>query len=289
MIAYAPYTPLIEAAKPRAELWRFGLGVMLIAAGYIALGQYYFRMLSPLVRGDLDTAGTPGAMLLLLFSFGCLSAAVIAVTLVLHGRSLWTLVGAPSLWWRSFVIALIAAVALTVVVIILPPYGYGEEMAPGLPLGTWLALLPLSLAAVFIQTSAEELLFRGYLQQQLAARFASPLVWIGVPSVLFALGHYLPEQAGENAVMIAVWAGLFGLMAADLTARTGSLGPAMAVHFFNNVLAMLYAAVPDDLNGLALYILPFGMADAEALAAWLWVDLAMMFTTWLAVRLALRR
>jgi len=237
----------------------------------------------------MGAADTPGTMFLLLFSFGCLSAAVIAVTLVLHGRSLWTLTGAPRAWAGHFAIALFAAVALTAVLAVLPPYGFGEELTPALPMRTWLLILPISLLAVFIQTSAEELLFRGYLQQQLAARFASSLVWMGVPSVLFALGHYAPDMAGDNAVMVALWAGIFGLLMADLTARTGSLGPAMAIHFLNNALAMLITSVPDELSGLALYHLPFGMADEEVVASWLWVDFGVMFTTWLAVRLALRR
>jgi DNA-directed RNA polymerase subunit RPC12/RpoP len=40
---------------------------------------------------------------------------------------------------------------------------------------------------VLIQTGAEEVLFRGYLQQQLAARFASPIAWMVLPSAIFAL------------------------------------------------------------------------------------------------------
>ena len=162
-------------------------------------------------------------------------------------------------------------------------------MLPQLPLGRWTALLPLSLLAVLVQVSAEELLFRGYLQQQLAARFASPLAWMVVPSALFALGHYSPETAGDNAIWFVLWAGIFGMLMADLTARTGTLGTAIAVHFVNNVIAMLFTAMPDNLSGLALYVMPFATSDADAVAQWLPVDFAIMVTSWLAVRLALRR
>ncbi|MEO0390323.1 MAG: type II CAAX endopeptidase family protein [Pseudomonadota bacterium] len=288
---YPGYQPLIAAAGTRTELWRLILGLMIIATGYIAIGQFYFDVIFGLNPDiDIDTAGTPGGMMALLISFGCLTLAVIGCVLVLHGRGLWSLIGPGRLWWRGFVLALGAAAVLNIALVILPPWSaYGGELQRGLHVPSWLMLLPVSLLAVFIQTSAEELLFRGYLQQQLAARFASPWVWMVIPSALFALGHYMPAQAGSNAVMIAIWAGVFGLLMADLTARSGSLGPAMAVHFLNNVIAMLIISVPDDLNGLALYILPFGMADEAALAPWLWVDLAVMLTTWLAVRLALRR
>jgi membrane protease YdiL (CAAX protease family) len=158
-----------------------------------------------------------------------------------------------------------------------------------MPLGTWILLLAPSLIFVLIQTSAEEIVFRGYVQQQLAARFSSPLVWMVLPAVLFALGHYLPDTAGDNALMIAAWAGMFGILMADLTARAGTLGPAIAVHFWNNVSAILIVSLPDDLSGLALYLTPFGMNDTEALRAWLPVDFAMMIVLWLAARLAIRR
>ena len=152
-----------------------------------------------------------------------------------------------------------------------------------------MVLLPLSLGVVFIQISAEEIFFRGYLQQQLAARFQSPLVWMVLPSVLFAMGHYQPAEAGENAVMIVVWAGVFGLLMADLTARSGTIGPALAVHFVNNVTALLITSLPDSLGGLALWHAPFGMEDTAELRAWMPVDFALMIVSWLAARLALRR
>ena len=158
-----------------------------------------------------------------------------------------------------------------------------------MPFGRWAALLPLSLAALLIQVSAEEILFRGYLQQQLAARFDSPLIWMLVPSVLFAAGHYVPSEAGENALMIALWAAVFGCLMADLTARAGTLGPAIAVHLANNVVAILLISVTDSMNGLALYVSVEATSDPALVRAWLPVDFAMMLVSWLAARLALRR
>ncbi|WP_242509437.1 CPBP family intramembrane glutamic endopeptidase [Rhodovulum imhoffii] len=85
----------------------------------------------------------------------------------------------------------------------------------------WLRVLPLALPAIPIQTGSEKLFFRSCLQQQLTARVRAPLIWLPVPSALFAIGHYVPEDAGENAPAMVLWAGAFGLAAADLAARTG--------------------------------------------------------------------
>ena len=102
--------------------------------------------------------------------------------------------------------------------------------------------------------------------------FRSPLVWMVVPSASFALGHYMPDTAGENALILAVWAGFLGLLMADLTARAGTLGPAIAVHFWNNASAMLLVSLPDELSGLALYLAAICL-QMRAMRGWLPVDL----------------
>ncbi|UOA28756.1 CPBP family intramembrane glutamic endopeptidase [Pseudosulfitobacter sp. DSM 107133] len=295
--AYAPHKAFIAPARAYPQLWRLVLGLVLGGAGYFALSQLYVTLLLSFVPpestarfyDDLQSGATPSAMFLLLFSFGLLMLVLGRVLVVLHRRPMLSLLGP----WREcagqFRLALTAMVMLSVALWVLPPWGMEPPLVPELPFGRWAALLPLSLLAVLVQVSAEELLFRGYIQQQLAARFASPLVWMAIPSALFALGHYAPETSGENALWVAAWAGMFGLLMADLTARSGTLGPAIAVHFINNVMAMLFTAMPDDLSGLALYVMPFGLADEAAVALWLPVDFAIMLTSWLAVRLALRR
>ena len=74
----------------------------------------------------------------------------------------------------------------------------------------WLAFLPLALLGVLVQTGAEELVFRGYVQSHLAARFGAPLVYMTVPSLLFGLAHYNPGELGAN-----LWIVETGLAAGD--------------------------------------------------------------------------
>jgi membrane protease YdiL (CAAX protease family) len=178
---------------------------------------------------------------------------------------------------------------LNLAVMILPPWGLGAPLVPNVPFMRWLLVLPFALSAVLVQVGAEELLFRGYLQQQLAARFRYPVIWMTVPALLFGAGHYMPSEAGTNAWLIVLWSVVFGILMADLTARAGSLGPAIAVHFFNNVVAIVIVSMPDSLSGLSLFLSPFSMTDAEEVRAWLPVDFAMMVVSWLAARLAIRR
>ncbi|MBC7141614.1 MAG: CPBP family intramembrane metalloprotease, partial [Rhodobacteraceae bacterium] len=172
---------------------------------------------------------------------------------------------------------------------VLLPFATGSDAAhPGLGIGAFLTYLPFALPGILIQTGAEELVFRGYLQQQLAARFQSPLIWIGLPAALFAFGHYMPDDFGASAWGVALWAAMFGVLAADLTARTGNLGAALGFHFANNVAALLFVGIENNLDGLALWTLSVDLADPGTVFPALAVDFAAMITSWLLARLVLR-
>jgi uncharacterized membrane protein len=96
-------------------------------------------------------------------------------------------------------------------------------------------------------------------------------------------------QAGELAWVIVLWSALFGLALADLTARAGTLGPAIALHLINNATAILFISMPDSLSGLSLYHSPFDMSDEAMVRAWMPVEFMMILVSWLAARLAIRR
>lgn len=293
--AYRAHSGLVVAARARPELWRLLVGLVLAAAVILALNMALQIGLSTLLPGFWQTqfaggqGATPAAMLVLLGSFGFVFVAVATAARVMQGRDFWGIIGPVPLALAQFWQVMRLLLVLAAILLVLPPYDMGPTLVQNLALSTWLMLLPLSLLGVLIQTSSEEVLFRGYIQQQLAARFSSPLIWGVLPSVLFAVGHYLPVQAGANAGLIALWAGVFGVLMADLTARAGTLGPAIAVHMANNVWALLAVSLPDQLHGLSLYTVPFDMADTTQLRAWLPVDFALMLVSWLAARLAIRR
>ena len=81
----------------------------------------------------------------------------------------------------------------------------------------------------------------------------------------------------------------FGLCAADLTARTGSIGAAWGFHFANNVVAILVVSLSGTLSGLALYITPFAASDTETLVPLLLRDMATTVAIWAAIRFALAK
>lgn len=289
--AYKAHEHLVGPARPRAELWRLIVGLAVVAVLVTLLNVGLFAVITFAgVSGPAFLAGeTPASLLVLLASFGFVTLGVSVAARCLQKRSLRSIIGTLPLAIRQFHRVFAALLLLGAVVVILPPYSVGATLIPHLAFWTWLALLPFAVGTVLIQVSAEEILFHGYIQQSLAARFRSPWIWMGIPSLIFAAGHYAPGTTGENAGLVAIWSGIFGLFAADLTARSGTLGPAIALHLFNNIVALIFISLPDNLSGLALFLLPYDMSDGGAVRQWLFVDFAMMVIGWLAARVALRR
>lgn len=291
--AYTAHEALVMASRKKPQLWRLPLGLGLIAAVSYLLNTATFVALQHFAPDSwlksLGNGDNPAEMLVLLLSFGFLTLGAGIAARLLQGRPFFSLLGVSQLMIRQFRQVCFALLLTAGLILLLPPYDFGGPLGQNLDLLTWLSLLPLSLLAVLVQVSAEEIVFRGYMQQALAARFRSPAIWLLLPSALFGLIHYMPEQAGKNAWLICFWAMGFGVLMADLTARAGTLGPAIAVHFVNNIMALLIFASPSSLSGLALYLLPYELSDVAQLRPWLMVDCAMMLIFWLVARLVIRR
>ena len=132
----------------------------------------------------------------------------------------------------------------------------------------------------------EETIFRGWLLWYLQAWMPLTAA-VFVSSALFGLAHWAPQAAGDNAAAYMAWAFAFGLAAADLTARTGTLGAALGLHMANNAFALLVLALAGPGSGLALWHLPLDAASPE-LAALLPAEFASLLVAWLAARLVLR-
>jgi hypothetical protein len=90
-------------------------------------------------------------------------------------------------------------------------------------------------------------------------------------------------------VATVFWAGCFGLVAADLTARTGNLGAAVALHFTNNISAVLMVGLAGNLGGLTLYQIHLPSGDASKTLLYLALDCLGLLVSWLLARLVLRR
>lgn len=291
-----PLTPMIRDAARKPALWRLALGIIVTFA-VVAAWLAFLMVFRAWTRGGsfVDTTAetlslasqTPAqAVFTLLIVAGIGLGACLAAWL-LHGRSPRSLIGPGARSLRHGVLA--AAAAFTVLgVLTLLGLLFTDLPQRNLDTVRWLAWLPLGVAALILQTGGEEIFFRGYLQSQLAARFRHPPVAIGLPSLLFGAAHYIPTLPPPAALTYVLIATMFGLLAADLTARTGSIGAAWGFHFANNALAILFVAPDGSITGLALWRTDIGLTAETLTTPLVAFEIAVLLAIWVLIRRILR-
>lgn len=289
-----PFERYVAPARRRPALWRLGLGVALVVVASIAYvivldqlawqalgGEAYF-----LWSRRVETGEHPVSVLALLAMFGGLFLGTLLASRLLHGRGPGALLGPAGRTARDFGIAVAAVMAVYAASGVIWALAYDSE--PGLEPARWALYALPALALLAVQTGAEEVAFRGYLQGQLAARFRSPVAWAVMPSLAFGAIHYDPALPPANAAIFCAGAAVFGLAAADLTARTGSIGAAWGLHFANNVAALLVLSPPGEFSALALRLTPYAASDPVPLLEVLLVNAALL-AAWAAIARAVGR
>lgn len=288
-MSYALYRPVIARAAVRPELWRLICGlttvVLVTFVWATALLAALANLSGPQSLGEIGRFEGPTATVVFVAVIVGLGLGTWLAGLFWHRRGLASLVGRASRTVRDFTIAALItwSLAAALWLVSLP---FSAPLEPNLPLRDWLRWLPLALFVILLQTGSEEILFRGYLQSQLAARFKRTWVWLLVPALSFGVLHYLPGSGAASGLVYVLVTTLFGLLAGDLTARTGSIGAAWGVHFANNCIAILLIVHLGAVSGLGLYSAGT-IEDALVLSPVLAFDLILLFTVWLLTRRAL--
>jgi uncharacterized protein len=279
MTAFERY---IASGGRRTGFWRVVAGVLTIATMWFAGAAgvlFLWTAYNALVSGDPDFAaerlgsvlagGDPEVVGVLLMTFAGIWAGVFLAVTVLHRQRFATLF-APERrvrlgeLGRGMLVAGAFAFASTAVGLTI-----AEPVATALPLPVWFALLLPLIALVFVQATAEELIFRGYLVQQLALRSRHPLVWAVLPSAVFGGLHWAGDLPGEAAVYYVVATFLMGLTLATLVWRTGSLWAAIGVHVGFNAIGLTLVGSEGILSGAQLFLF-----SADDLLPLMRIDLA---------------
>lgn len=197
---------------------------------------------------------SPAGILTALMSFAGIWLGVWIVMRWIHRERIAALFGNSRRISRDAFIKGFVAVVITSLVSEVLLYLLRPEIARGsISIGSWLLfLIPIGLLT-FVQTSSEELLFRGYLPRGLAKLFKSPIIWGAVPLVVFTSLHWSPTTgpamnlAGLGAI------GAFAIVLMVLVYATGNLGAAFGAHLGNNLFGFLLISHQESYNAFALF------------------------------------
>ena len=279
----------VAPARNKPQIWRILLGMIIIIAGLALTTFLYvitYEALTDAGFGDEQAVFGKDALdlALTLLSLTGLTLGVWLAVRLLHGRGLMSVIGPLRPALRNFAIA--AAVLFGIQLIGLSIWAIFYDAIPYQPLSAVLTLLPLAIILVFLQTSAEEIAFRGYLMQQLAARFQSRWIWFVVPQIIFALIHFDPEIGQPLIWLVLIIILVTAFAWADLTHTTGNLGAACGWHFANNLFLMTIIGNKDQLNGFVYQTTPYLARDFPL--PFIGMDIAISVITWAILRRVLR-
>lgn len=244
----------LEVARTgKNDWWRYLLSFPGIIVIWLFLGSIPVLMLAAYVQADgnpatnVSATGFDGVPVLVEFLATMLSfvpflvATLLAVRLI-HVRSLRTLItGETRIRWRRmfigagiwFVIA--ALIALTES--LLYPGRYVLTFQPfALAVFTLFAMLLIP-----IQTSSEELFFRGYLLQWMGLRLKNKWILSFLNGLLFFLPHTANPEMATDALLIGLGYGVFGFVLAFITLEDNGMELALGMHAANNLFAALFA------------------------------------------------
>ncbi len=262
-----PFARFIAPARAgRRALWAIALGTGLIYAGATLTGRLLFDAVAwePLFLEESESLVFAVSAVLALAAIASAWLWTAIALKLLHRRGLCGLFGPEATGFlRGALIgaALTAAVGLALRGLDLAFGGGAYRAEPAFLYG-----IPLWLAAALLiplQATAEEIVFRGYLMQSLAARCRHPAVWALAPSLAFGGLHYDPTLGADMASAYVVATTIFALSACWMTWRTGSLGVAVGAHVMNNWIALLVLGLADDpLTTLAIWRVD-GVAPAD--------------------------
>lgn len=285
-----PYPMMRQFARP-ALAQSSAVRVVAVVLGFEIAFQLTPFIFDPDARGPVGPLDT----VLELSAFALPLLVVVVLVRLLHRRGWDSLTGPSHLAWPAMRVSFLWVAAMLLLLEplrLIPEWDYLTEMRDP---GQWAVMLPLGLAALLIQVGTEEVVYRGYLQQELAARTRSRLVWMVLPSLWFGLAHVGNGSTFGESALWMFWASLLGLACADLTARVGHIGPAVGLHLANNCFALFVVGVKDQpVSGLALFLYPahsgFDMppiTPAVAVSEILFSILSIGIM-WLAARIAIR-
>jgi membrane protease YdiL (CAAX protease family) len=275
-----PFQRWVDLARPRAQLLRTAIGSVLVVVAWLAWTMAFGLVAigGGLVNPDALGAamGQGGASLtyldavmamgVLLATFWGLWLGVWLVAKLLHKRDLSTVLAHDRRTRLDYFLVGMALAAGYLALSLGSIWLSGPPPArSSLPIEHWLIGFAPLVVLIFFQTAGEELFFRGYLTQQLAARIPHPLVWGLVPSLAFGLAH--TANGGGDAqftVYYVAVATLLGLVMTALVWRTGGLAAAMGFHLMNNIGAMLLVGIAGVTPPIALFVMDFGTIMGSA-------------------------
>ena len=204
---------------------------------------------------------TPLNLLFVLFTFVPIWFGVWVAMKFIHHVPMKVLLGSSNklnlqLLFKGFLAMLFLGIGIETLLQFIPVVSRYVYYEPNkvLFLSDWIKwLLPIILF-IFIQSAAEELVFRGYLLQTIWSKNANYFYAIICPSLIFGLLHFDTQSYGINAWYYCFNTFVVGCLLCLVTLHTGNIALAFGLHWGGNTVSLVVFGINGNLDGMALWI-----------------------------------
>ena len=285
-------SPEILPARPK--LWRWILGTVIILFSWLIIGGLLTILVAEIFNLDLAVltavddegrallrsyAAWQAASAVLISFIPLLLAPILLHRFLLRGKvkELFTRSG------RSFagevrigalvMLGLIFASSIPDFIFNNSDYKWSFDLEKFLP------YLVIALLLIPMQTTAEEVFYRGWIQQRLEKGARSIWLVSTIGGLLFALPHLANPEVSGNIALPIIGYGSTGFMLTWVTMRDKSMGLAVGAHAANNLSAgLLVSSIDSALPSASLYVTPEVSWGPAAVVSVLFIPLFIWLT-----------
>lgn len=242
-----------QAYKGKNEWWRYLLTVILVFIGWQILGVIPILLVAfskvdnwaelELASKDMFMSiGIDSNLYLLLmiisFFFGLIFLLLSIKTI--HLRKIKTLITSrSSIDWKRVLFAFVLWFSISIIVLIIDYMLNSENYTWNFNPIPFFILVLVSFVFLPLQTSFEELLFRGYFMQGLGLAFKNSIVPLIMTSLTFGLMHILNPEVEKLGHIILIYYIGTGLLFGIITLMDEGTELALGLHAANNIAAAI--------------------------------------------------
>jgi membrane protease YdiL (CAAX protease family) len=248
----------LEAGKQGKNTWvRYLLGVVFIFFMWFGVGSWASLALGSLlgapagqIATEASSAGPIVGYLIISVSFPFFLLGTVLAVALIHRRNPLTLVaGRRSVDWGRVGTGFGVLFALVVLSTFVEFLVYPSSFSLGPSLATFVPFALLALILTPIQTTAEEVFFRGYLVQG-ASLISFNFLFLAVASGVLSMAPHLlaNPELDSGFLLVSLYYFGFGAFFAWISLRDGTLELAIGAHAANN----LFGAIVLTFEGSAL-------------------------------------
>ena len=256
-------TSIFLQAGHEIQTRKIALGFFIISVFYV-LGSFAIGLICSSASFCTFSTGlgrTPLSLLYVLFSFVPIWIGVWVAMKFIHNVPMKELFGSFGkldfqLLLKGFFVMLVLGISIESVLQFIPVVSDFIYYEPNqvLFLSDWVKWLLPVILFIFVQSAAEELIFRGYLLQIIWSKSASYLYAVICPSLIFGLLHFDAQSYGANAWFYCFNTFVVGCLLCLVTLHTGNIALAFGLHWGGNTVSLVFFGVHGNLDGMALWL-----------------------------------